>query len=164
MKQEVSDKIDGVGLRVAVVVSRYNEVVTRGLRDGAWDALVGHGVRADDITEVWVPGAWEIPLTVKSLAESRRYDAVVALGCVIRGETTHHLYIAGEAARGTAQAALETNVPVGFGILTTETEAQAVERSGAGQGNKGVEAALSAIEMVRVLRRIGGKDRSPSGS
>lgn len=160
MSQEIRGKLDGAGLRFAIVVSRFNEFITRPLRDGARDALLRHGVRDEDIAEVWVPGAWEIPLAVKSLADSRRFDALVALGCVIRGQTTHHLYVAGEAARGTAQAALASGVPVGFGILTTDTVEQAVERSGAKSGNKGEEAALSAIEMVSVLRQTCGKSKT----
>lgn len=144
--------LDGAGLRVAIVVSRFNEEVTARLRDGAREALLRSGVKEKDIVEVWVPGAWEIPLTCQMLNESDDYDAMVALGCVIRGETSHHLYVAGEAARGIADESMGSGVPIGFGLLTTDTYEQAMERAGGSHGNKGEDAALAALEMVGVLR------------
>lgn len=142
----------GAGLRVAVVVSRFNQDVTSRLRDGAIEALLRSGVKEADIVEVWVPGAWEIPLACQSLNEADGYDAIVALGCVIRGETSHHLYVAGEAARGIADESMASGVPIGFGLLTTDTHEQAMERAGGSHGNKGADAALAALEMVGVLR------------
>jgi len=146
------EKLDGSGLRVAIIVSRFNDNITSRLLSGARDALLKHGVRASDVTEVWVPGAWELPLAAQALARTGRYDALVALGCVVRGETTHHIHVGGESARGLAQVSLQTNVPIGFGVLTTDTVEQAVARAGGDHGNKGEDAALAAIEMVMLLR------------
>lgn len=148
---------DATGLRIAIVVSRFNEFITMKLLAGAREALVAHGAKAGDITEVWVPGAWELPLAAKTLAETGRFDALVCLGCVIRGETTHHIHVGGEAARGIADVSLSTGVPIGFGVLTTDTMEQAVARAGGEDGNKGADAALAAVEMVRLLRALPGK-------
>ena len=140
--------------RFAVVTSRFNDFITSRLRDAAVDTLTRHGCPESNITEVWVPGAFELPLAAQKLAASKRYDAVIALGCIIRGATTHFEHICNQAARGLAQVALETGVPVAFGVLTTNTIEQAVERAGAKSGNKGADAALTAIEMANLLNQI----------
>ena len=147
-------ELHGAGLRIAVVVSRFNEVVTSRLLAGARSALERHGVHEDDVDVAWVPGAFELPLAARKLAEGRRYDAVVCLGAVIRGETPHFDYVAGEAARGIADAARDTGVPVIFGVLTPNTLEQALERAGGKAGNKGYDAAVNAIEMANLLRRL----------
>jgi 6,7-dimethyl-8-ribityllumazine synthase len=146
--------LDGTGFKVALIVSRFNESISLRLLSGAKDALLRCKVRAEDITDVWVPGAWEIPLAAQALARSGRFDALVALGCVIRGETTHHIHIGGEAAAGVARVSLETGVPIGFGVLTTETLEQANERAGGTAGNKGEDAALASVEMARLIKSI----------
>ena len=140
--------------RFAVVISRFNDFVTARLRDAALDTLKRHGCPESNITEVWVPGAFELPLAVKKLAATKRYDAVVALGCVIRGATPHFEYICSHVTRGLGQVALEAEVPVAFGVLTTSTVEQAVERAGTKGGNKGADAALAAIEMTNLLNKI----------
>ena len=140
--------------RFAIVVSRFNDFVTARLRDAAVDTLERHGCLQSNITEVWVPGAFELPLAVKKLAASKRYDAVVALGCLIRGATPHFDYISGHVTRGLGQVALEAEVPVAFGVLTTNTVEQAIERAGTKGGNKGADAALAAIEMTNLLNEI----------
>lgn len=141
--------------RFAVAVARFNETVTRALLAGCLDSLARHGVAEDRVDVAWVPGAFEVPLVARRLAETGRYVAVIALGCVIRGETGHYDHVAGQAASGLMQAGLATGVPVIFGVLTTETVEQALNRSGLKGGNKGAEAALAAIEMVNLLRQIG---------
>lgn len=151
-----SGQLVGTGLRIGIVVSRFNDFITSQLLNGAQDALVRHGVNPDQIDVAWVPGAFEIPLVAQRLARTGRYDAVVALGAVIRGATPHFDYVAAEATKGTAQAALQTGVPIAFGILTTDTLEQAIERAGTKAGNKGAEAALSAVEMANLLRAIEG--------
>ena len=143
------------GAHFAIVVSRFNSFVVESLLGGAIDALTRHGVARDDITVVRVPGSWEIPLAAKRLAASRRFDAIVAVGAVIRGGTPHFEYVAGEATKGLAQVSMEHDVPIGFGVLTVDTIEQAIERSGTKAGNKGAEAAMSAIEMVNLLRQLG---------
>jgi 6,7-dimethyl-8-ribityllumazine synthase len=157
MSESITGKLDASGLRFAIVVSRFNEFICSRLLAGARDALLRHNATEANITEVWVPGAWELSLAAKSLAKSGRYDAIVALGCVIRGETTHHIHVGGEAAKGLAQVGLETGMPIGFGVLTTDTIDQAVERAGAKGGNKGADAALAALEMAALLRQINAK-------
>jgi 6,7-dimethyl-8-ribityllumazine synthase len=142
------------GARFAVVASRFNHFVVDRLVEGAVDALVRHGAKAEAITVVRVPGAWELPATVRRIAASRKVDAIVALGAVIRGSTPHFDYVAGEAAGGLAAAASGSPVPVAFGVLTTETIEQAVERAGAKAGNKGWDAAMSAIEMLTLFRAL----------
>ena len=146
----------GEGARFGIVVSRFNGFVVESLLGGAIDTLVRHGVARSDITVVRVPGSWEIPLAAKRLAASGRLDAIVAVGAVIRGGTPHFEYVAGECTKGLAQVSLEHGIPVGFGVLTVDTIEQAIERSGTKAGNKGVEAALSALEMVSLLRQLGG--------
>ncbi len=142
------------GARFAVVVSRFNSFVVENLLTGAMDALTRHGVARSDITVVRVPGAWEIPLTAQRLAASGRFDAIVAVGAVIRGGTPHFEYVAGETVKGLAQVTLAHGVPIGFGVLTVDSIEQAIERAGTKAGNKGAEAALSAMEMVSLLRKI----------
>lgn len=142
--------LDGAGLRVALVASRFNEVVVSKLVDGALDCLRRHGVADDDLELAWVPGSWETPVVVRRLADSGRFDAIVALGAVVRGQTAHFEYVAAQAA-AVGAIAVETGVPVAFGVLTTETFDQAVDRAGGKLGNKGWEAALAAIETARLL-------------
>jgi 6,7-dimethyl-8-ribityllumazine synthase len=145
---------DGAGVRIAVAVSRFNEHVTGRLLQGALGALRKHGVAEESVDVVWTPGAYDLPLAAQSLARSGHYDAVVCLGCVIRGETTHDRYVALGAATGLMQVMLESSLPVTFGVLTTQTMEQAEARSGGTHGNKGEDAALAALEMVGVLRQI----------
>lgn len=144
----------GSGRRIAVLASRFNESVTRKLADGAIDALVRHGLTSENIDVIWVPGAWELPAAARRLLSSERYDALVAVGAVIRGETPHFDYVAGEAARGLAQASADFDIPIGFGLLTTDTTAQAEARAGGDHGNKGWDAALAALEMADLFDRI----------
>jgi 6,7-dimethyl-8-ribityllumazine synthase len=141
---------DGAGLRIALVASRFNDSVVRRLVDGAADCLRRHGVADDDVELAWVPGAFELPVVVRRFASSGRIDAVVALGCVIRGETAHFDYVASQSAE-VGRVAADTGVPVAFGVLTTDTFEQAVDRSGGKAGNKGWDAALAAIETARLL-------------
>ncbi|WP_286164754.1 MULTISPECIES: 6,7-dimethyl-8-ribityllumazine synthase [Clostridia] len=144
----------GTDLRIGIVVGRFNEFITGKLLEGAEDTLIRHGVAADQITVAWVPGAYEIPLIAKKMAMHEEYDAVITLGAVIRGATPHFDYVCNEAAKGVSQASLQMNKPVIFGILTTETIEQAIERAGTKAGNKGSEAAIAAIEMVNLLRSM----------
>lgn len=146
--------LDGRGLKFGVVVSRFNDLISERLLEGALDCLVRHGVTDGDITVARVPGAFEIPVAARRLALSKRYDAVICLGCVIRGETSHYEQVCAEVARGVAAAALESGRPVTFGVLTTETLQQAIERAGAKGGNKGWDAALAAIEMVSLFKSL----------
>ena len=139
---------------VAIVVSRFNESVTRRLVEGALDALQKHGGMRENINVVWVPGAWELPAAARALLATERYDAIVALGAVIRGETPHFDFVAGEASRGLADAGADYDVPVGFGLLTTDTMEQAEARAGGAFGNKGWDAALAAMEMVDLFERL----------
>lgn len=154
MADVISANLDASGHRFAIAVSRFSEFITSRLAAAAVDTLERHGAPADAITQVWVPGAWELPLAVKALADSKRYTAIVALGCVIRGATPHFEYVAGEAAKGLAQACLNSGVPVAFGVLTTDTLEQAIERAGSKAGNKGADAALAAIEMANLLKKL----------
>ncbi len=144
----------GTGLKVAIVVSRFNELLSGRLLSGARDGLVRHGVADDDIDVAWVPGAFEIPLLAEKLARSGRYDAVLALGVVIRGGTPHFEYVAAEVSKGVAKVTLDTGVPVMFGVITADTIEQAVERAGTKAGNKGWEAAEGAIEMANLLKSM----------
>ncbi|HEA6762541.1 TPA: 6,7-dimethyl-8-ribityllumazine synthase [Staphylococcus aureus] len=147
-------KLIGKDLKVAIVVSRFNDFITGRLLEGAKDTLIRHDVNEDNIDVAFVPGAFEIPLVAKKLASSGNYDAVITLGCVIRGATSHYDYVCNEVAKGVSKANDQTNVPVIFGILTTESIEQAVERAGTKAGNKGAEAAVSAIEMANLLKSI----------
>lgn len=146
--------LQGEGLRFGIVISRFNEFIGSKLLSGALDNLQRHGVASADIEVAWVPGAMEIPLTAKRMANSGRYDGLVCLGAVIRGSTPHFDYVAAEVAKGVAMVQLETGVPIGFGVLTTDTIEQAVERAGTKAGNKGWDSALSALEMVNLLRSL----------
>ncbi|HDM0981459.1 TPA: 6,7-dimethyl-8-ribityllumazine synthase [Staphylococcus aureus] len=147
-------KLIGKDLKVAIVVSRFNDFITGRLLEGAKDNLIRHDVNEDNIDVAFVPGAFEIPLVAKKLASSGNYDAVITLGCVIRGATSHYDYVCNEVAKGVSKVNDQTNVPVIFGILTTESIEQAVERAGTKAGNKGAEAAVSAIEMANLLKSI----------
>ncbi|HDC9784722.1 TPA: 6,7-dimethyl-8-ribityllumazine synthase [Staphylococcus aureus] len=147
-------KLIGKELKVVIVVSRFNDFVTGRLLEGAKDTLIRHDVNEDNIDVAFVPGAFEIPLVAKKLASSGNYDAVITLGCVIRGATSHFDYVCNEVAKGVSKVNDQTNVPVIFGILTTESIEQAVERAGTKAGNKGAEAAVSAIEMANLLKSI----------
>mgnify|MGYP001552556020 CR=1 FL=1 len=151
---EIAGTPDMDGRHVAIVVSRFNESVTRRLVDGALDALEKHGGARENIDVVWVPGAWELPAATRALLATERYDAIVALGAVIRGETPHFDFVAGEASRGLAEAGADFDVPVGFGLLTTDTMEQAEARAGGAFGNKGWDAALAALEMVNLFERL----------
>ncbi len=142
------------GMKVGLVAARFNEVIVNKLVGGAVDGLVRHGVDEDNIYTAWVPGAFEIPFIAKKMAASGKYDAVIALGAVIRGSTSHYDLVCNEAAKGIAQASLTTGVPVLFGVITTENIEQAIERAGSKAGNKGYDCALSAIEMVNLLEKI----------
>ena len=142
------------GLRFGIVASRFNDFIVDRLLDAAVGTLLKHGVTAGDIEVVRVPGAFETPLAIKKLATSRRYNALIALGCVIRGATPHFDYVAGEASRGVSQLSLAHELPIGFGILTVDTIEQAIERAGTKAGNKGADAALAAIQMATVLRKL----------
>ena len=151
---EFSGAPRGDGRRFAVVGSRFNSEITAKLVEGAMDCLVRHGVALDDVDVVWVPGAWELPSAVERLLASDRFDAIVAIGAVIRGETPHFDYVAGEAARGLASLQREYSVPIGFGLLTTDNDAQAEARAGGAHGNKGWDAALAALEMADLFARL----------
>jgi 6,7-dimethyl-8-ribityllumazine synthase len=146
--------LDGTGLRIAVAAARFNDLIVRSLLDGARDGLRRHGVADSAVDVAWVPGAFELPLVTAKLAASHHYDAVIALGAVIRGATGHYDLVAGQAAAGIIRAGLDTGVPVVFGVLTTETIEQAVERAGTKAGNKGYEAAMTAIELVDLFRQL----------
>jgi 6,7-dimethyl-8-ribityllumazine synthase len=147
-------RLRGDGLRVAVVTSRFNDLVTGRLHDGCVDGLVRHGVDPGSIVEAWVPGALELPLAAQRLAASGEVDTVVCIGAVIRGATDHHIHVGGQCAAGIARVQLDTGVPVVFGVLTTDDVAAALERAGGKAGNKGFEAAATAIEMVDLLRQL----------
>lgn len=142
------------GTRFGIVVSRFNSFISERLLEGALDTLTRHGADAANVEVVRVPGAFEMPLALKAMAESKKYDALLALGCVIRGGTPHFEYVAGECVKGVAQIGMQYNLPVGFGVLTVDTIEQAIERAGAKAGNKGADAALTAIEMVNLLKKL----------
>lgn len=154
MPKVYEGKLLAEGIKFGIVVSRFNEFITKKLLDGAIDTLVRHGGSADDIEISWVPGTFEIPLIAQTMASSKKYDAVICLGAVIRGATPHFDYIAAEVSKGIAQVGLSTGVPTIFGVLTTENIEQAVERAGTKVGNKGSDAAVAAIEMVNLLHGI----------
>lgn len=147
--------LNAAGLRFGIVVSRFNEFITGKLLSGAEDCIRRHGGDSDSVDVAWVPGAFEIPLTARKLASSGRYDAVICLGAIIRGSTPHFDYVAAESSKGIAQAMASTSVPVSFGVLTTDTIEQAIERAGTKAGNKGWEAAAGAIEMANLMRALG---------
>ena len=145
----------GKGLKFGLVVSRFNEFITKKLLDGAQDALLRHGVNQEDIEIAWVPGSFEIPLIAKKLAQTKRYDAVICLGAVVRGGTPHFEYIAAEVSKGIAKVSLDTGLPVIYGVIAADTLEQAIERAGTKMGNKGFDAAVTAIEMANLLKGIG---------
>jgi 6,7-dimethyl-8-ribityllumazine synthase len=155
MSPVTEGNLEASGLKFAVVVARFNSFITDRLLAGALDALTRSGVAADSIDVVKVPGSWELPLTAKKLAATNKYAAIVALGAVIRGDTPHFDHVANQAASGLAAVALESGLPVSFGVLTTNTMEQAIDRAGGKSGNKGYDAALTAIEMADLLRRLG---------
>lgn len=144
----------GKGLKFALVISRFNEFITRKLLEGAQDALLRHGVNEEDIDVAWVPGSFEIPLAAKKLAQAKKYDAVICLGTVIRGGTPHFEYLAAEVTKGIAKVSLDTGLPVVYGIITADNVEQAIERAGTKAGNKGFDAAVEAIEMVNLMGSI----------
>jgi 6,7-dimethyl-8-ribityllumazine synthase len=157
MAKVFEGKLLAEGLKFGIVVSRFNEFITKKLLDGALDALARHGAKGDDITIAWVPGTFEIPLVAQKMASSGKYDAVICLGALIRGATPHFEYIAAEVTKGIAQVGLSTGVPAVFGVTTTDNIEQAIERAGTKGGNKGSDAAEAAIEMVNLLRSIEAK-------
>ncbi len=154
MVRELKGNHNGNGLHIAIVVARFNETVTSKLLQGALDGLSSHGVLEQDITVVWVPGSFELPVAAQNLIDTGEFDAVICLGAVIKHETDHHLYVAREATHGIASVSRETGVPTIFGVLTTDSEEQAMARSGGKEGNRGYDAALAAIEMATLMREI----------
>jgi 6,7-dimethyl-8-ribityllumazine synthase len=156
MPQIYEGKLVAQGLKFGIVVSRFNDFITGKLLEGAVDTLKRHGADDDQIAVAWVPGAYEIPLIADQMAATHRYDAIIALGCVIRGATSHYDYVCNEVSKGVAQASIRHQLPVIFGVVTTETIEQAIERAGTKAGNKGAEAAVSAIEMANLMRQISG--------
>lgn len=145
----------GKGLKIGMVASRFNEFITKKLLEGAQDALLRHGVSEDDIDIAWVPGSFEIPLAAQKLAQTKKYDAIVCLGAVVRGATPHFEYIAAEVTKGIARTSLDAGLPISYGVITTDTLEQAIERAGTKIGNKGFDAAVNAIEMANLLKSIG---------
>ena len=154
MPKDVQGNLVGTGLKIALVVSRFNNFITSKLLEGAVDSLTRHGVADSDIAVVWTPGAFELPLVAKRLAEGGEFDAVVCLGAVIRGGTPHFDFVASEAAKGIANVSLSTGIPTIFGVVTTDDLEQAIDRAGTRAGNRGAEAALSAIEMANLLKQL----------
>ncbi len=154
MARVFEGQLSATGMRFAVVVSRFNSFITERLVAGALDALARTGCNVDEVEVVKVPGSWELPVAVNALAAQKRHDAIICLSCVIRGDTPHFDYIANEAAKGLGQAAMHSGVPVAFGVLTCNTLEQAIDRAGAKGGNKGYDAAMSAIEMGNLMRRL----------
>lgn len=147
-------KLTAKNMKIAIVVARFNEFITSKLLSGCIDCLIRHEAADEDLTVAWVPGAFEIPMAAKKLAESDKYDAVICLGAVIRGATPHFDYVCAEASKGIAQVSMQTGVPVAFGVLTTENIQQAVERAGTKAGNKGVDCAMTAMEMVNLFKEM----------
>jgi len=154
MSQVYEGKLDAKGLKVALIVSRFNSFICDRLVEGAMDALVRHGANGEDVHTVRVPGAFEIPVAAKKVAQTSRYDAIICLGCVIRGATPHFEYVSAEVSKGVASVSLESGIPVSFGVLTTDTIEQAIERAGTKAGNKGFDAAVSAIEMANLFKAL----------
>ena len=147
-------KVVAEGMKVGIVVARFNEFITSKLLSGAIDGLVRHDVKEDDVDVAWVPGAFEIPLVASKMAKSRKYDAVICLGAVIRGSTSHYDYVCNEVSKGIAAVSMENDIPVMFGVITTENIEQAIERAGTKAGNKGYDVAVSAIEMVNLFKNL----------
>ena len=147
-------KLNGSGLKIGIVAARFNEFITSKLLSGAVDALTRHDVKEDDIEVAWVPGAFEIPLIASKMAKSNKYDAIICLGAVIRGNTSHYDYVCSEVSKGIAHVSLNSDIPVMFGVVTTDNIEQAIERAGTKAGNKGFDCAVGAIEMVNLIREI----------
>ncbi len=154
MSKHFEGKLLGEGLRFGLVVSRFNEFISKKLLEGAQDALLRHGVKEGDIDIAWTPGSFEIPLIAKKLAQAKRYDAIICLAAVIRGGTPHFQYIAAEVTKGIAKVGLESGLPVIYGVITADTLEQAIERAGTKAGNKGFDAAMGAIEMVNLIKSV----------
>jgi len=154
MVKTIEGQFEAKGLKITIIVSRFNEFISSKLVEGALDCLKRHGIIEEDVRIIWVPGSFEIPLVAKKIALKKEADAIIALGAVIRGGTDHYEYIASEVAKGIAHTALETGVPVIFGVLTTDTIEQAVERAGTKHGNKGFESAMIAIELANLCKKI----------
>ena len=154
MPKEINGDMNGQGLHVGIVVARFNEIITRKLLDSALETLIRHGVRDEDISVSWVPGSFELPVVAKALAKTGRYQAVICLGAVIRGETSHYDMVAGQAAGGINSAGLETGVPTIFGVLTTENMEQALNRAGGKAGNMGANTAVAAVETARLIEAV----------
>jgi 6,7-dimethyl-8-ribityllumazine synthase len=154
MAKVIEGNLNAEGKKFGIVISRFNEMISKSLLGGAFDCLSRHGANEDEITVVYVPGSFEIPLAAKKLAQSKKYDAVICLGAVIRGGTPHFDYIAAEVSKGVANVGLESGVPVIFGIITSDTIEQAIERAGTKAGNKGWDAALNAIEMADLIKKL----------
>lgn len=154
MGKQFEGMLQGKGLKIGLVISRFNEFITGKLLDGAKDAMKRHGVNDIDIDTAWVPGAFEIPLVAKKLAETKKYDAIICLGAVIRGATPHFEYVANEVSKGIAKIGLDSGIPVTYGIVTADTLEQAIERAGTKAGNRGFDAAVDAIEMANLLKGI----------
>ncbi len=142
------------GMKVGIIASRFNEIITNKLLGGAVDGLIRHGVEENNITAAWVPGAFEIPVIAEKMAASKKYNAIICVGAVIRGSTTHYDYVCNEVSKGISQVSMKTGVPVLFGVITTENIEQAIERAGSKAGNKGYDCALSAIEMVNLIKQL----------
>lgn len=153
--KELQGQLNSSGHRFGIVVSRFNELISKSLLSGTVDALIRHGVSTDNITVTWAPGAFEIPLIAQKLAETEKFDAIICVGAVIRGATAHFDFVAGQAAAGIAKLSLDFGIPILFGVLTTDTIEQALERSGTKSGNKGFDTAVAALEMVDVIAKIG---------
>jgi len=154
MVKVIEGQLVSEGLKIGIIVARFNEFINSKLLGGALDGLKRHGVKEEEISIVWVPGAFEIPLVAQKMAESKKYDAVICLGTVIRGSTTHYDYVCSEVSKGVAHVGMATGVPTIFGVLTTESIEQAIERAGTKAGNKGFDAAVTAIEMANLLKNI----------
>jgi 6,7-dimethyl-8-ribityllumazine synthase len=152
--RKVEGKLEGKDLRFGIVVSRFNDAITVRLLEGALDCLIRHGVSEENITVYWVPGAFEIPVTLKKAAGKGDYDALISLACIIRGDTPHFEYVSSEVAKGVAQVSLETGVPISFGVVTADNLEQAINRAGAKSGNKGFQAAMSALEMANLFKQV----------
>lgn len=150
----IEGNLTAENMKIGIIVARFNEFITSKLLSGAIDTIVRHGGNDDDITVSWVPGAFEIPLIAQKMADSQKYDAIICLGAVIRGATTHYDYVCSEVSKGVAQIGLNSGIPVMFGVVTTENIEQAIDRAGTKSGNKGSDAALSAIEMVNLVKNI----------
>ena len=154
MGKVMQGRLDGTGIRVGIVVSRFNQFITERLLQGALDGLKRHGTDEESVDVLWVPGSFEIPLAAKKLAESHRYDGLICLGAVIRGGTPHFDYIAAEVSKGVASVMIESGIPIAFGVLTTDSLEQAIERAGSKMGNKGFEAATTVIEMASLFKQL----------